>query len=288
MMRYGIAFFLLGVFAFPQVYLDKRIITLGEEMTYQIFISKIKVPAQGYEVREMFKETGNVVVLSVTESISALKGLHRKYTLTSFEMEHVFIPTISIRADKTDYIFKSIPITVTTTFTEGVSRNAVLEFKPQANIALKWWNYLLILLVVIGIYLVSRHLLQRFGNHHPEEKQGVRVDPLCAKDEALRRLSILEESSLWLTELKAFYFELSTTMKAYLSSRLGYPFLEETTFEIRQSLPRFVSHDLSQSVYNFFVTLDPVKYAHHLPSASQSKGLITLARELIDEVEKGL
>lgn len=287
-MRHGISIFLLGVFAFSQVHLDKRIITLGDEMIYQIFVPEIKGAPKGYEVREMFKETGNVVVLSVTESISALKGLHRKYTLTSFEIEHVFIPTLSIRADKTDYVFKSIPITVTTTFTQRVSRNAVLVFKPQANIALKWWNYLLILLVVIGIYLASRYLLQRFRNHHPKEKQGVQVDPLCAKDEALRRLSILENSALWLTELKAFYFELSTIMKAYLSSRLGYPFLEETTYEIRQSLPRFVSRDLSQSVYTFFVTLDPVKYAHHLPSANQSKGLITQARELIDEVEKGL
>ena len=139
----------------------------------------------------------------------------------------------------------------------------------------------------MGAFFGVRYLLKRFITDTPEDT-APRESLLDPKEEALRKLAKLEGSELWLTELKSFYFQLSTIMKTYLSSRLNYPFLEETTYEIRQSLPQYVSRELAQTVYSFFVTLDPVKYAHHLPSANQSRGLITQARELMDEVEKGI
>ncbi len=285
--RLLIAFLLLGTLVISQVFLDKRSITLGDVMDYQIVFPGIKELPKTYEVTELFKETGNITVLSVTQSITMAKGLRRRYLLTSFEMDNVFIPTLSIRIDGVDHLYKSIPITVNTTFTKTITKNAVLIFKPQANITFKWWNYLLALAIAMGAFFGVRYLLKRFITDTPEDT-APRESLLDPKEEALRKLAKLEGSELWLTELKSFYFQLSTIMKTYLSSRLNYPFLEETTYEIRQSLPQYVSRELAQTVYSFFVTLDPVKYAHHLPSANQSRGLITQARELMDEVEKGI
>ena len=126
--RLLIAFLLLGTLVISQVFLDKRSITLGDVMDYQIVFPGIKELPKTYEVTELFKETGNITVLSVTQSITMAKGLRRRYLLTSFEMDNVFIPTLSIRIDGVDHLYKSIPITVNTTFTKTITKNAVLIF----------------------------------------------------------------------------------------------------------------------------------------------------------------
>lgn len=122
----------------------------------------------------------------------------------------------------------------------------------------------LIVLAVIGIFIYFR----RRSKLQPAVLPGMQdvIDPW---DLVQRRLAMLRETELHEEqEICDFYFQLTETVRMYLTGRSRLPFEETTTAELGRMLQRvnWINDDAAATMEHLFQDADLVKFARFIPN----------------------
>ncbi|MDD5455935.1 MAG: hypothetical protein PHV30_02745 [Candidatus Margulisbacteria bacterium] len=276
------------VFAIPgaEVEINKRNVTLGEDLNYTVNFDINFLKGRSLNFVENFSDNTALVVLS-QNYFQTEKQIKKSYQLSFFELGIQKIPTLTIIAGTENIVFTPLTINVVSAFDRQGTRDFILNFKPQENIRLKWWNYLAVL-IIIGAIVTAIFKFREKLNKKPTAKEEQEQLKLNAYQLALQKLQALQSENVWQKDLKEYCFRLSFIMKEYLSSVFDFPFLESTTYEIKSKLPDYLSKENTDALYSYFISLDPVKYANNSLSPSEAKGKIKLTESLLELIEEYL
>jgi hypothetical protein len=118
---------------------------------------------------------------------------------------------------------------------------------------------------------------------------------LSAYEQASRQLKQLQDelSTVQLDALDSIYAGLSSALRGYLEGRFGVSALEQTTEELRQSLPTclrshstVVSKKDIETILVFLAQCDAVKFAGQRFDVTDAQARLVQVRTLIDQIHK--
>ncbi len=138
-----------------------------------------------------------------------------------------------------------------------------------------------ILLLVLAAILIIRHFWKKRQPASPIDAVA-HILPYDAAVKALDRLALNP-----VHDAKAFYFDLSHTLKAYMGGTYRVNSLEMTTPELIKTLRSLdIPGDLKSGISQFQDLCDPFRYAPLAPDQAQVKNDLTRARDLISAMER--
>jgi hypothetical protein len=138
-----------------------------------------------------------------------------------------------------------------------------------------WWLMPSLVLLGILIYLV-------FGRKKKRQEM-IALVPL--RDRIMEQINTLEESKLYDTDLKEYYFQLSIIIRRFLAEHYHVSLMELTTVEIIALLrAQKVSSDTIQVIEKLLSQSDLVKFAKSKPPTSDAINNTNEARQIVDEV----
>ncbi len=137
-----------------------------------------------------------------------------------------------------------------------------------------------ILALILAVFLIIRYFWKKRKPVTPIDAVA-HIPPYDTAVKALDRLALNP-----VHDAKAFYFELSHTLKAYMGGTYRVNSLEMTTPELIKTLRSLDIHgDLKIRISQFQDLCDPFRYAPLTPDSAQVKIDLTHARDLISAME---
>ncbi len=295
---FSILFFLFSFFSFGQVTssIDSTNIKIGEQITY-----KIEVEADTTDL-VVFPEGQSFVPLEMIESYKtdttknkAKYKLVKKYGLTQFDSGAYTIPQQKVFIGDKSFFTDSLRVQVNTIKVD-TTKQELYDIKPMITVekaASKWWLYLLVAILIIG--LIGFILWWLIWRKKPlsEEEQIALLPPY---DRAKLALQNLDKSDyLQRSELKGYYSELTFIIRKYLDEKVYDRALESTTDELVTRLKLLkdankveLTNDDIKNIENILKRADLVKFAKSAPDIALAKMDRDTIDVEIDQVKQAL
>jgi hypothetical protein len=279
-----------------QAEVDKSVITIGDRITYTLTIQHekglhIQQPGPGanlgqFEIKDYHIENPVEKDNLVTQKFN--------YQISVFDTGKFVIPPFPVAFSESDtsrkyQLIQSEPIEI---FVKSVltSENAeIKDIKPPLSIPFNYRKWILfgsagLLLIAGGIllfYIIRQH------------KRGI---PLFRKEvirpaheialEALAELKSRWQQMLENGEHKQLFTILSEIMRQYLENRFFIKALEETTYEIEESLQELeLSQDTAQHAQEILELSDLVKFAKYGPQAEETQSILEKIEMFVEETK---
>lgn len=169
----------------------------------------------------------------------------------------------------------------------------ILDLMPIAEFPQAVWPWV----VFVALLILATALFLFWYRRSPQiiellrDERSVSKSPL---EEALERLDRLERASLETdTARKAFFVELSETVRTYLARRLHIPALERTSREMIEDLNHLserndVPSEMVPEAERLLETSDLAKFAEIYPPEVECRSSLPQTRKLIEGVEEFL
>ena len=246
-------------------------IRIGEQFTYRITVKEVdkvilpKLELKGLEVVDSIK----------TDTINYM--LIQKYKITGFDSGAFYIPQQQVFIRNQAYLTDSILINVATVAidTTQIKKYPIKTIKKEPLVFddFKLYIYLLIAaLIIIGFWIYWFVIRKK-----KEEEEKPTYVALAPYDEAMHKLSELDEKLLWQNnKVKEYYSELTDIIRAYIERELKVPALEKTSDEIIETLNDFyeantinTTKENIKKLKDLFQEADLVKFAKSKPLAGE-------------------
>lgn len=163
--------------------------------------------------------------------------------------------------------------------------NTIRDIRPPVDIP-NQWMWLWVALATIAVVALLIWLGIRYLKRPPKPIKEKSIVSISAWDKAYARLENLRINRLIeRADLKAFYIELSDIVRHYLEERFSLKAPEMTTEEFLGSLRySMILNDLQkETLKEFLLTCDMVKFAKHQPTVNEAQKSFDLAKALIDQ-----
>jgi len=167
------------------------------------------------------------------------------------------------------------------------------ELRDITDLALfprSWWPWVLgLLLGLAAAWLVWRHVRSTQG---PSADQVPAPAPVPPIEKALARLAELEAMDLRsISDIKAWYIELTSILRTYFAERAEVQALETTTHELINDLMRLradrpVPREWIEALHNVLDEADLVKFADMRPVVDKTQHLLRSSRETVEQTER--
>ena len=212
------------------------------------------------------------------------------YTVTTFALDSARVPILPVRlvtgGDTT--VAGSFPHVVPVKSVvgpdaEGLRAPALLATFPRPA---WWWTGLVLLGAVLlagGAYGWWRR--QSLDDAEAEESTEEKEHPYKAASTRLQRLE--RRNPTGREACKAFYVDLTETLRVYLAQRVGVRALEQTTTEMLAALRRHpeVQEVVLRRLETVLKQADLVKFADAQPDPAESRAVLQDAQGVLDALE---
>lgn len=211
------------------------------------------------------------------------------YEVTTFALDSARVPILPVR------LVAGPDTTVAGTFPQVVPVRSIVEpddevlRTPAALASFPWplwvWGALGLSALALAGGLV--YAWRRWGEEDASASDGDDDSPTPYRD-AMERLQGLDRRNpTGQAARKAFYVDLTDTLRVYLARRLGVRALEQTTAEVLAALRRRpeVQEGMLRRLQAVLEQADLVKFADAEPSPERSQSVLEEARGVIDALE---
>ena len=218
------------------------------------------------------------------------------YTITSFDSGFYAIPQQIIINNKTEdtILGNALVFAVNTYQIDSANKSKFFDIKQPLDapwtlsefldeyLSLMLMGVLLIILIlVIFWYLKKRKQVEK-----PVVKEIVPKE--AAHIIAIRELNQLKEKKLWQSDrTKMYYVELTDILRNYLENRFRIAALEQTSFEILESIKnsQHLDNDQQKQLRQILSIADMAKFAKAKPLANENDLALKNAFELIENTK---
>ena len=279
-----------------QAEVDKSVITIGDRITYTLTIQHekglhIEQPGPGanlgqFEIKDYHIEDPVEKDNMVTQKFN--------YQISVFDTGKFVIPPFPVAFSESDtsrkyQLIQSEPIEI---FVKSVltSESAeIKDIKPPLSIPFNYRKWILFgsagLLLIVGGLLLFYIIRQRKRGIHLFRKEVIRPAHEIAL-EALAELKPEWQQMLENGEHKLLFTRLSEIMRQYLENRFFVKALEETTYEIIESLKDLeLSGESEQQVQEILELSDLVKFAKYIPQKDETQSIFEKMEQFIEETK---
>jgi hypothetical protein len=252
----------------------------------------------------VFPNLKNIGALEVIQSypIDTVKNkdryeLIKKYGLTQFDSGKYTIPSIKIFINSKPFMTDSLLIEVANVQVDTLKQKMydIKDIVPVNTPMSKWWKYLLILALLVGIGALVYWYVKKYQKKKIE--QEVYKTPI---EKATSLLNTLEEKELWQKgEVKAYYSELTDIARNYIEEAIEIPAMESTTAELILGLraasvkkKMTLSQETIENLERVLKQADLVKFAKSKPLDFEitedrnkiQKAIVTLDSAIPEEI----
>lgn len=254
----------------------------------------------------VFPKAKNFGALEVIESykIDTIKSndnyeLIKKYGLTQFDSGKYLIPRMSILINGKPTFSDSLKVEVFNVKVDTLKQKMYdVKDVAQVETSSDWWQYVLGILLLVGIGFLVYWSLKKYQNREKPE-EIVYTSPI---EKATSLLQQLESKELIQRgEVKSYYSELTNIARNYIEEEIEIPAMESTTSELIFALRKVanqkklkLSAATLENLEKVLMQADLVKFAKVKPLDFEieedkkriSSSIVTIHKAIPTEVEK--
>ena len=236
----------------------------------------------GVEVLEVLKD-------DTTDIDDDTRQIQRKYIVTSFDENAYVIPAQVIRVGGKDYKTNPLAMKVISVEIDTLHMNQFFGPKDvQDNpflwsewSPLFWLSFIMLLFITIGAYLYIR-----LKQNKPIISRILIIKHIPAHQKALTAIDKLKQDRMQSSEdQKAYYTQLTDTIRQYINERFGFNAMEMTSSEIIARLNESGDPKMINELRELFQTADLVKFAKYSTLINENDLNLVNAVNFIDQTK---
>ena len=215
--------------------------------------------------------------------------LTRNYVVTCFDSALIYIPSMPVEVDGTEYQSNRLALAfMTYDIPEGEETKI---FGPKENMKtpvrlyeakglLVYW-FLAIMAIGLGVYLFIR-----FKDDKPIIRR-IKIEPkVPAHVKALSEIEDLRQSGGPHSEdAKGYYTQLTDILREYINERFGFNATEMTSYEILERLEESRDKESLAELRDLLSTYDMVKFAKFKPMLNENDRNLVSAMEFVNDTK---
>lgn len=276
-----------------QADVDKSVITIGDRVTYTLTIEHdkklhIEQPGPGANLGQFEIKDYRIEEPLQKDNIISQQF---KYEISVFDTGKFVIPPFPVAFSESDtsrkYQFiQSEPLEIYVKSVLTAENAEIRDIKPPQSIPFNYKRLILygvVVLLVVGGIILTIYIFQRRKKGLPLFRKEV-IRP--AHEIALEELANLKSKWVKLLEQgehKSLFTDISNILRRYLENRFFIKALEETTYEISESIKELeLSDDQERRMLDVLEFSDLVKFAKQIPEKEETSAIINKLEEFIE------
>ena len=224
-----------------------------------------------------------------TSHVGDRMEVSRDYTLTSFDERVYAIPALNVKVNGKNYHGNQLALKVLTVPVDTVHPNQFYPPKDVQNNPFLWseWSTLfwlsLLMLIICGAWIYLRYRLK----HNKPIITHIRiVKRVPAHEKALNEINVIKQQHVENQETqKAYYTQLTNTIREYIVNRFGFNAMEMTSAEIIDRLRASGDQKMIDELKELFQTADLVKFAKYETLVNENDANLVNAINFIDQTK---
>jgi hypothetical protein len=275
--------------------IDSLQIYMGDQANIRL---RVALDANKHAVFPVYQDTlvtGVEIVEAARPDTSYMDNKSRmeitqRYTITSFDPKLYYLPPMQVTVDGEAYSSPSLALKVYDVPVDTVNVDHYFGPKPVMKPDFVWSDWygtmggivLLIPLIFLLVYLIKRIL-----DNKPiirKVKVEAKIPPHQLAMQEIERIK--SEKSWQKEEPKAYYTELTDTIRTYIKGRFGFNALEMTSSEIIEQLLQNKDKEAIADLQELFRTADLVKFAKHHPLMNENDANLINAIDFINDTKE--
>jgi hypothetical protein len=275
---------------------DKSIITIGDRIIYSLRIDhdrgiKIEQPGHGANLGQFEIKDYKIHDILQRDDIITQKF---EYQISVFDTGKFVIPPFPVAFFDSDtsrkfQIIQSEPIEI---FVESVltaEDKELRDIKPPWEIPLdisKWiWLAIIFLVTILGTLFGIYYYRKRKKGESLFKREKIRPAHEIAFEDLVKIKAIWREM-LEAGEAKVLFTKISEIARNYLENRYFFKALEETTFEISESLQEIeIELSRKEQILNVLELSDMAKFAKYNPRVKETESVIVMMENFIENTK---
>lgn len=213
----------------------------------------------------------------------------QEYTITSFDSALYYLPPFEVLVDDKPYYSKSLALNVLSIPVDTLHPDQFFGPKDIMKPPFAWDDWELIIwlsLISIPFIILIIYLVVRFNDNKPIIRT-IKIEPkLPPHQQAMKNIERIKAEKNWQKgEHKAYYTELTDTIRTYIKDRFGFNALEMTSSEIVDRLLQEKDTKLIKELKTLFQTADLVKFAKYNPLINENDMNLVNAIDFINQTK---
>lgn len=212
--------------------------------------------------------------------------LTRRYTITAFDSALYQLPQISVRVDGKEYLtHNKIGLKVSTVAVDTVHIDNFNGPHDVVDLPFVWsWRTTLLSLLSIFLAFVTLVLSVRLADPKLITRRIVIHPPTPAHVTAINNIERLKQRAV--SDSKAYYMDLTETLRAYIERRFSFNAREMTTSQIIDELMVNEKADALAELKDILVIADLVKFAKHTTSLPEQERSLLQALDYVQATKQ--
>ena len=294
---------LFAATASAQVSVDSEIdsvqILVGEQTAMRVSVSVKpgqEVAFSQWQPQQMIVPGLEVVEMPRVDTTDAGNGfikLTQHLTLTSFDDTLYLIPPQKVKVDGREYESKSLALKVLTIDVDTLHPNQFFGPKDVQDNLFLWseWSKLFWLAVLVAVlYVLCWLAWLRLKSNKPLQFKVKIVKRIPPHQKALNEIEKLRSEkdtlAMQTSDYKAYYTQLTDTLRKYMQERFGFNAMEMTSAEIIERLKQEEDQSKIQELTMLFETADLVKFAKYTAGMSENDRNLVNAVDFINTTKQ--
>ena len=213
----------------------------------------------------------------------------RKYVITSFDENVYAIPALNVKVDGKNCHGNQLALKVLTVAVDTVHPNQFYPPKDVQDNPFLWAEWRLafwLSLLVIILCGALAYLRNRLKNNKPIITRIRIVKRVPAHEKALQEINVIKHQHVENQETqKAYYTQLTNTIREYIVNRFGFNAMEMTSAEIIARLRNASDQKMIDELKELFQTADLVKFAKYETLVNENDANLVNAIKFIDQTK---
>ena len=243
------------------------------------------------DIRPSVNLVPGVEVVAVSQADTAgldngMISVSRRYTITSFDENLYYLPPMQVIVDGKKYASRNLALKVITIPVDTLHSN---QFFPPEDVQnppfeMSEWRAPLWLAVAFVICLFAiAYLAVCLRNRKPIIPAVRLIRKVLPHKRALDAINRIKADKMSISEdQKAYYTQLTDTLRKYIEERFGFNAMEMTTTEIIENLRQTGDSKMTDELKELFTTADLVKFAKHSALVNENDANLLHAIEFIN------
>lgn len=303
------SFFTLNIFGlllfshytFAQVSADavinKNEIRIGDPIELHLSLSIPKDIKEQY-IFPVFKDTitKQIEIIETSRIDTVQKDnftiIEQKLKISAYDSGQFILPSIKFisKTDTSKYVLTNTLLITVHTVPTDTSETSVKDIKSifDEPFDIKWY-YPLITKIIFAVLVLALIIFLIYYYTRKNKKQQIIEKPkLPPHITALEKLQQIKEAAVWKEgKIKEYYSAVADTIREYIEGRYNIPALEQTTFEILQSLKfKAIDPATREKLKQLLELADLVKFAKFLPIESDHHQILESAFEFVHQTKQ--
>lgn len=275
--------------------IDSLQILIGEQAKVQL---QVAMDAKQRAVFPTYTDTlvrGVEIIETVKPDTQFLNDRQRmlitqEYIVTSFDSALYYLPPMPVTVDGKEYRSKTLALKVYSMPVDTLHPDQFFGQKTVMKAPFAWedWYGLIgcsfLALPLLGLLI---YLIIRIRDNKPIIRK-IKVEPkLPPHQAAMKEIERIKNEKVWQKgQPKAYYTELTDTLRNYIKDRFGFNALEMTSSEIIDKLLEMNDKEAISDLKELFQTADLVKFAKHDPQMNENDANLINAIDFINETKQ--